>query len=163
MWTPIQYIGKCGSGENILPFSFPSLNIKVVLKHFNINVIAKPIRLARQGPSYNSDFSCQVVHDCRNDSAALHFQYEVSIKNVFDTQVQQIKIYKYQISWQERWLPVTNEGLNIPEPILIIISHDCVSRYVSQGVTNQAILFCWASAKLQSSALSASFDCCSAE
>ena len=29
----------------------------------------------------------QVVHDCRNDSAALFFQCEVQIKNVFDTQV----------------------------------------------------------------------------
>merc|ERR1711936_126972 len=28
----------------------------------------------------------KVVHDCRNDSAALYFQYDVSIKNVFDTQ-----------------------------------------------------------------------------
>ena len=29
----------------------------------------------------------QVVHDCRNDSAALYFQYDILVKNVFDTQV----------------------------------------------------------------------------
>ena len=37
----------------------------------------------------------QVVHDCRNDSAALYFQYDVSIKNVFDTQASQITNIKY--------------------------------------------------------------------
>ena len=29
----------------------------------------------------------QVVHDCRNDSAALYFQYDILVKGVFDTQV----------------------------------------------------------------------------
>ena len=29
----------------------------------------------------------QVVHDCRNDSAALFFQCEVQVNSVFDTQV----------------------------------------------------------------------------
>lgn len=29
----------------------------------------------------------QVVHDCRNDSAALYFQYDILVKSVFDTQV----------------------------------------------------------------------------
>ena len=29
----------------------------------------------------------QVVHDCRNDSAALFFQCDVQVRNVFDTQV----------------------------------------------------------------------------
>lgn len=33
-----------------------------------------------------SEHIIKVVHDCRNDSAALYFQYDVSIKNVFDTQ-----------------------------------------------------------------------------
>jgi ribonuclease D len=32
-------------------------------------------------------FDIQVVHDCRNDAAALYYQYDISIKNVFDTQV----------------------------------------------------------------------------
>ncbi len=32
-------------------------------------------------------FDVQVVHDCRNDAAALYYQYDISIKNVFDTQV----------------------------------------------------------------------------
>ena len=32
-------------------------------------------------------FLLQVVHDCRNDSAALYFQYDILVKNVFDTQV----------------------------------------------------------------------------
>lgn len=29
----------------------------------------------------------QVMHDCRNDSAALQRQFNVTLKNVFDTQV----------------------------------------------------------------------------
>jgi len=33
-----------------------------------------------------SEHIIKVVHDCRNDSAALHFQYNIMIKNVFDTQ-----------------------------------------------------------------------------
>ena len=28
----------------------------------------------------------QVVHDCRNDSAAFYFQFNILVKNVFDTQ-----------------------------------------------------------------------------
>lgn len=31
--------------------------------------------------------SAQVMHDCRNDSAALFFQFGVKLQNVFDTQV----------------------------------------------------------------------------
>ena len=32
----------------------------------------------------------QVVHDFRNDSAALYFQFDILIKNVFDTQVKSL-------------------------------------------------------------------------
>ena len=32
-------------------------------------------------------FTFKVVHDCRNDSAALYFQYDILVKGVFDTQV----------------------------------------------------------------------------
>ena len=130
---------------------------------------------ARSGQpcNYNYYFLCQVVHDCRNDSAALYFQYDVSIKNVFDTQVLQITDYKYQISSQER-LPGTNEGkyfgLNIPGPILMIISHDCVSRHhifcceVMSPRVSPTRAGCFVELhQMHSSALSASFDCCSAE
>jgi hypothetical protein len=34
-----------------------------------------------------SDDVCKVVHDCRADSEALHFQFNVKLRNVFDTQV----------------------------------------------------------------------------
>ena len=59
------------------------------------------MEIARQSPASRSGnipiisnyyFLCQVVHDCRNDSAALYFQYDVSIKNVFDTQVGRLQI-----------------------------------------------------------------------
>lgn len=36
---------------------------------------------------FESERVVKVVHDCRNDSAALHFNYNIGLKNVFDTQV----------------------------------------------------------------------------
>ncbi|KAI1287470.1 piRNA biogenesis protein EXD1 [Halotydeus destructor] len=36
---------------------------------------------------FESNGVVKVIHDCRNDSAALHFQYGIQMQSVFDTQV----------------------------------------------------------------------------
>ena len=82
------YVGLINSTSTLLIATAPSLLI-------HIHPFIEPLwsNILSQNPLYYIIitlllyFLLQVVHDCRNDSAALYFQYDILVKNVFDTQV----------------------------------------------------------------------------
>ena len=64
---------------------FTIVNLSTIL--LVITIVCSIILIISLSPDHH-----QVVHDCRNDSAALFFQCDVQVRNVFDTQVLRIMI-----------------------------------------------------------------------
>merc|ERR1719342_104781 len=85
-----QPVGFDGEGVNLGPKGQLTL---VQISTFNGQVIIFDVQttpgIMTQGglkKLLESEHLIKVVHDCRNDSAALFFQCDVQVKNVFDTQ-----------------------------------------------------------------------------
>ncbi|XP_074598680.1 egl_like_exo domain-containing protein [Brevipalpus obovatus] len=84
---PVSLSSSTSSHPSSLPqplstqsFTSPKIYIFDVL--FDPNIMRGPIKRLLESPDV-----IKVFHDCRNDSAGLHFQFEISLQNVFDTQV----------------------------------------------------------------------------
>jgi exonuclease 3'-5' domain-containing protein 1 len=85
-----QPVGFDGEGVNLGPKGQLTL---VQISTFNGQVIifdvqTTPAIMTQGGLKrlLESEHIIKVVHDCRNDSAALYFQCDVQVRNVFDTQ-----------------------------------------------------------------------------
>jgi len=85
-----QPIGLDGEGVNLGPKGKLTLvQVSTMSGQVNLfDVQTNPALLAQGGLSrlIQSENIVKVVHDCRNDSAALYHQHDVTISNVFDTQ-----------------------------------------------------------------------------
>jgi len=83
-------IGLDGEGVNLGPKGKLTLvQISTMAGQVNIfDVQTNPALLTQGGLNklVQSEHIVKVVHDCRNDSAALYHQHDITIKNVFDTQ-----------------------------------------------------------------------------
>jgi len=85
-----QPVGLDGEGVNLGPKGRLTLvQISTMAGQVNIfDVQTNPALLSQGGLNklIQSEKIIKVVHDCRNDSAALYHQHDITIKNVFDTQ-----------------------------------------------------------------------------
>jgi len=85
-----QPIGLDGEGVNLGPKGKLTLvQISTMSGQVNIFDVQTNPNLMTQGGLHKlieSETIVKVVHDCRNDSAALYHQHDITIKNVFDTQ-----------------------------------------------------------------------------
>jgi len=85
-----QPIGLDGEGVNLGPKGKLTL-VQVSTMNGGVNLFdvqTNPALLSQGGLNklLESETIVKVVHDCRNDSAALYHQHDITIKNVFDTQ-----------------------------------------------------------------------------